>query len=102
MIRVPLEVKEKLEERAAGRPIHKMISEDFLHEPDTEKLIKIKFDAIDSKLNEIKEQIEYLATIEIVRETAEKEGLPIDPDKIRLTARKIMAQSRGMNPDEVE
>jgi hypothetical protein len=52
LVRVPEEIRNQLQERAAGRPIWKMIQQDFLHEPDIETLIKLKIDTLEARLTE--------------------------------------------------
>jgi len=56
-IRVPVAVKEELEKRAGGRPLHQMIQEDFLHEPDMQKLMELKFKAIEEHIGDRLEKL---------------------------------------------
>ena len=57
-VSMPPEVKKLLDERAGNRPIYRMLLEDFLHEPDTDQLIKLKFKAVEQKIGDRLEKIE--------------------------------------------
>ncbi len=50
MVRVPLEIKKRLQERAEGRPLWKMLQQDFLHEPDMQKVLELKIDGATEQL----------------------------------------------------
>lgn len=61
-IAVPHDLKKALEERAGDRPIFRMLAEDFLGEPDTDKLIETKFKVTDEKLDAINDAIEKISS----------------------------------------
>lgn len=51
-VTMPEDVKRMLDERAGGRPIYKMLIEDFLHEPDTLSLVKLKIEETEKRITE--------------------------------------------------
>ena len=58
-VNVPPEVKRMLEERAGNRPIYRWLLDDVLKEPDTQKLVEMKLDAFQSKLDERLDKLEF-------------------------------------------
>lgn len=56
-IAIPHNIKKALEERAGERPIFQMLNDEFLHEPDTDKLIERKFDKLDKRINYLEKLI---------------------------------------------
>lgn len=58
-IRVPVDVKKMLEERAGSRPLGEMLREDFLGEPDIMKLLDIRFKSLEVAMRNIVKIFEH-------------------------------------------
>lgn len=56
-IAIPPDMKQELLDRAGPRPIFRMLQEEFLHEPDTDKLIELKFKALEQHFDDKFEQL---------------------------------------------
>lgn len=64
VVRIPVDVLDKLKERAGSRPIGQMIAEDFLHEPDIQRLMEIRFDHLNERLDTLEKKFELFRGVQ--------------------------------------
>jgi hypothetical protein len=63
-VSMPPEVKKLLDERAGERPIYRMLLEEFLHEPDMQKLMEIRFDHLNERLDNLEKQFNLFREVQ--------------------------------------
>lgn len=90
-IRVPVDIKKKLEDRAAGRPLYLMLQDDFLHEPEPIEALRV---SILKRLDEVNDKLDLLVKAIGVNDTM---IIPYLSELIASIADKIMEPSEFEN-----
>lgn len=99
-IRIPVDVKKHLEERAGSRSIGAMLREDFLHEPDILKIVETKLNAITEKLESRLETISNMFVLLETGQTQQFFAIRLLADKLGIDGEKILQEAARLTIED--